>query len=240
MTVLEPSVKLWLKSGKISVIGSGRARLLRAVAENGSITKAAAVMGMSYRHAWGILKHIKVSVGEDIIETTRGGPQGGGAKLTKIGEKILKQYEQNDSEIHRLIKYGPKPALAVDGLIFTADGGIVLIRRKNPPYKGQLALPGGFVEYNETTEDAVLREVKEELGIKCRIIRLVGVYSDPNRDPRHHTVSVVYELEPRSTKYKAGDDAASFEVVSLDDEEVLSGLAFDHWRVVGDTILQKK
>jgi 8-oxo-dGTP diphosphatase len=239
MTMLEPSVKLWLKSGKISVIGSGRARLLRAVAENGSITKAATVMGMSYRHAWGILKNIRDSVGEDVIVTTRGGPHGGGAKLTKTGEKILKQYEQNALEIERLIKYGPKPALAVDGLIFTEDGRIVLIRRKNAPYKGQLALPGGFVEYNETTESAVVREVKEELGIKCRIIRVVGVYSDPSRDPRHHTVSVVYELEPESTNYKAGDDAASFEIISLNDKEILGGLAFDHSRIVGETIKQK-
>ena len=141
-----------------------------------------------------------------------------------------------------MIKYGPRPALAVDGVIFDKSGDIVLIRRKNPPFKGQLALPGGFVENNETTEAAVRREVKEELGIETRIKRLVGVYSEPKRDPRQHIVSVVYELEPLSTNFKAGDDAAEFEIVAIErlTKSGLDALAFDHGKIIADFISQKK
>jgi len=240
--MLTPSVKLWLKKGKLSIIGSGRVRLLRAIEKYGSITKAAKSMNMSYRHAWGIIKKIQDSVGKDIVITTHGGEHGGGAKLTEYGKKILMQYEQHEWEIEKLIKYGPRPALAVDGVIFDKLGDIVLIRRKNSPFKGKLALPGGFVENNETTEAAVKREVKEELGIETRIKRLVGVYSEPKRDPRQHIVSVVYELEPLSTKFKAGDDAAEFEIVPIEvlTKSGLDTLAFDHGKIIADILSKKK
>ncbi len=234
--MLKPYAKLWLKKGQLSVIGSGRARLLRAVAEHGSISKAAKAMGMSYRHAWGIIKQIRTSLGEEVIVTTRGGSSGGGTNLTEFGERILKQYEDNEKGIERLLKYGPKPVLAVDGVIFTERDEIVLIRRGKPPFNGQLALPGGFVEAGETTEQAVVREVQEELGVKSKIKRLVGVYSDPHRDPRHHTISIVYELESLSTKFKAGDDAADYEIIKLSDKNSWSELAFDHTKIIKDAL----
>ena len=235
MTLLKPSAKLWLKKGELSVIGAGRARLLRAISEHGSISKAASATGMSYRHAWGIVKQIRNSIGTEIILTSRGGTQDGGTRLTEIGIKILEQFECYEKEIDRILKYGRQPALAVDGVIFNNEG-LVLISRKNPPYAGKLALPGGFVKYNETTEVAVKREVHEELGIKTEIKQLLGVYSNPTRDPRHHTISVVYELDPLSTKFQAGDDAASFKIISLDDIERLSNLAFDHSEIVNDAL----
>lgn len=238
--MLSPSVKLWLKKGKVSVLGSGRARLLHAVDTHGSITKAAAEMKMSYRHAWGILRQIQRSIGEPVIETMRGGPQGGGARLTERGKEILRQFDDTEVEIKKLIQYGPRPSLAVDGVIFDMDEKLVLIRRKNPPFEGQLALPGGFVENNETTEEAVIREVREELGIKTRIKHMVGVYSDPTRDPRQHTVSVVYALEPMSTKFKAGDDAESYEKVSIDELSGLESIAFDHDNIIADAIKLRK
>ena len=236
--MLSPMVKLWLKKGKISVIGAGRAQLLRAIEEHGSIIKAASAMNMSYRHAWGIIKHIRDTIGTEIVKTTRGGHEGGGARLTKVGRQLLEQFEENQREIDNLLKYGPKPSLAVDGVIFDDDDNLIMIRRKNPPFQGKLALPGGFVENNETTEAAVRREIQEELGIKTKILHLLGVYSDPSRDPRHHIVSVAYELEPLSTKFKAGDDAKSFERISLKkfssiDQE---SIAFDHVKVIKDAI----
>src|SRR5665647_3669905 len=83
------------------------------------------------------------------------------------------------------------PSLTVDILILF-ENRLVLVKRKNPPYQGKFALPGGFVDIGESTEKAVARESFEETGLSVGIIKLVGVYSDPQRDPRGHTVSVCY------------------------------------------------
>ncbi|HDI74746.1 MAG TPA: NUDIX hydrolase, partial [Thermoprotei archaeon] len=82
-----------------------------------------------------------------------------------------------------------RPLLAVDTVILTEDGAIVLIKRSKDPFKGYWALPGGFVEYGETVEEAAIREAFEETGIRIELLALVGVYSDPSRDPRGHIVS---------------------------------------------------
>ena len=98
------------------------------------------------------------------------------------------------------------PGLTTDGVIFK-NNEILLIKRNNDPFKGKWALPGGYVEYGEKVEDAVVREVLEETGIKTKISDLLGVYSDPNRDPRGHTITVVYILEIQGGELKSGDDA---------------------------------
>ena len=79
------------------------------------------------------------------------------------------------------------PKITVDGIIKKGNE-ILLIRRRNIPFKNSWALPGGYLEYNEKTEDAVIREIFEETGLFTEIINLIGVYSDPKRDPRGHTV----------------------------------------------------
>ncbi|MGD1061263.1 MAG: NUDIX hydrolase [Methanomassiliicoccales archaeon] len=122
------------------------------------------------------------------------------------------------------------PNLTVDGVI-VIDGKIVLVKRRRPPFEGKLALPGGFVEYGETVEEAVRREVKEETGLSTRIIRLLGVYSDPARDPRGHTVSIAFVLKAASRKLRSGSDAASVELVDL---AAVPELAFDHSSMVRD------
>ena len=93
--------------------------------------------------------------------------------------------------------------LTVDAII-PYQGKIVVIRRKNEPFKGYYALPGGIVEYGETVEEAVLREVKEETGLDVKIHKLVGVYSDPKRDPRGHFVSICFITLPVGGELKAG------------------------------------
>ena len=84
------------------------------------------------------------------------------------------------------------PLLTTDCVICDQDGRVLLIRRKNEPFKGAYALPGGFVDIGETVEAACRREVLEEAGLTVGELQLVGVYSDPGRDPRGHTVSIAY------------------------------------------------
>jgi len=128
------------------------------------------------------------------------------------------------------------PKLTVDGAIIE-QGKIILIKRKKYPFKGKWALPGGFVEYGERVEDAVLREIFEETGLKAKIKNLVGIYSDPDRDPRCHIVTIVYILEKESGILKAGDDAAEAKFFEL---KQLPKLAFDHDIILKDVIRSVK
>ncbi|MCI0497961.1 MAG: NUDIX hydrolase [Thermoplasmata archaeon] len=130
------------------------------------------------------------------------------------------------------ITNGPSPALTVDGVVLHA-GRVLLVRRGNPPFKGEWALPGGFVEVGETVEEAVVREVLEESGVVSRIVRLVGVYSDPCRDPRGHTVSVAFLLEMVSGEPAGADDAAEAGWFPACDPPPL---AFDHGRILADAL----
>lgn len=122
------------------------------------------------------------------------------------------------------------PWVTVDGLILF-EGKLVAVVRANPPFQGMPALPGGFVELGETTETAAVREVREETGLETRILRLVGVYSDPTRDPRGHTVTVAYAMEAVGGVLKAASDARAIELL---DPNALPSLAFDHAKIVAD------
>jgi 8-oxo-dGTP diphosphatase len=121
------------------------------------------------------------------------------------------------------------PLLTVDALILF-EGKIVLIRRMNPPFKNDFALPGGFVEIGETVEAATAREAKEETGLDISLIKLLGVYSDPARDPRGHTVTICY-LAKGFGKLKAGSDAKDIRLFGFNE---IPKLAFDHNKIVKD------
>jgi len=125
--------------------------------------------------------------------------------------------------------FTPKtPYLTTDGIIELYDGerfcGIVLIARKNPPVG--LALPGGFVDVGERVEDALVREMREETGLDVQIVRLLGIFSDPKRDPRFHTASAVFVACAKGEP-KAGDDAKEAYVYALD-AIPFEKLVFDH------------
>ena len=128
------------------------------------------------------------------------------------------------------------PLLAVDGIVELFDNdnnfkGIVLIERKNAPFG--LAIPGGFVDIGETTEEAVMREIEEETGLEVKTIeRFVGVYSKPDRDPRFHVVSLVYVLRAIGEPI-AKDDAKNVIVVKPTDVEI-EKLVFDHKNILFD------
>ncbi len=119
-------------------------------------------------------------------------------------------------------------ALTVDAAIFTPDGCIV-IRRGFEPFRGSWALPGGFVEYGETVEDAARREALEETGLEIELLQLLGVYSDPTRDPRGHTASIVYIARPTGGTLTAGDDAAETAFATSPSQ---LPMAFDHGEII--------
>jgi 8-oxo-dGTP diphosphatase len=133
----------------------------------------------------------------------------------------------------RLSQMPRGPRLTVDSLTIDAVGRVLLIRRGRPPYEGSWALPGGFVEYGETTEAACMRETREETGLQVEVEGICGVYSRPDRDPRGHTVSVVYRCRPLSGEPVGGDDAA--EARWFDPAELKSiSFAFDHAEIVAN------
>lgn len=224
------NVKLSLERGGRFVLSQGRARLLKLVRERGSISAAAKEMGMSYRHAWGLIQDISEAAGAQVVTSDRGGSSGGGTRLTKAGEDVLDRYMRWEASICRIALYGPKPALTVDGVV-VRNGKVLLVERGREPFKGGWALPGGFVEEGETLELAVEREVLEETGVRAEPISIVGVYSDPGRDPRGHTVSVAYMMRAMGGKAAGGDDAARARWFPL---EELPELAFDHSMIVED------
>lgn len=124
------------------------------------------------------------------------------------------------------------PALTADIIIELADRPerpIVLIERRYPPFGW--AIPGGFVDVGERVEHAAVREAEEETSLSVTLTDLLGVYSDPARDPRSHTASVVYVAEARGTP-KAQDDAKAVGVFTP--AEIPSSLAFDHARILRD------
>ena len=128
------------------------------------------------------------------------------------------------------------PKVTVDAVILE-EGPIVLVKRMNPPFKDMWALPGGFVEYGETVENAVVREAKEETSLEVKIVKLLGVYSDPKRDPRGPSVGVVFICMRKGGQLKADSDAKDVKVFSVDN---LPPLAFDHLKIVTDALLEEK
>ena len=115
------------------------------------------------------------------------------------------------------------PIPTVDVIIEIGSKGVVLIKRKNPPYGW--AIPGGFVDYGESLEQAAVREAKEETSLNVKLVRQFHTYSDPKRDPRHHSISTVYIAKAKGIP-KAKDDALEtgiFDQTNLPDE-----IAFDH------------
>jgi O-acetyl-ADP-ribose deacetylase (regulator of RNase III)/ADP-ribose pyrophosphatase YjhB (NUDIX family) len=127
------------------------------------------------------------------------------------------------------------PFSTVDALI-EINGGIVIIQRSNPPFG--LALPGGFVDYGESLEDAVKREVKEETNLEVTAVKQFHTYSEPQRDPRFHTIGTVFIAQTKGTP-KAGDDARGLEIIKIEDIEK-NNFAFDHQQILSDYLKYRK
>jgi 8-oxo-dGTP diphosphatase len=126
--------------------------------------------------------------------------------------------------------------LTADIIIEYDDGSIVLIRRKKEPFEGLWAIPGGKLEGPETVEETAIRETKEETGLDVELVRLIGVYSAPDRDPRGRFVSVAYVGSPVGGVLAAGSDAKEF----LRTKDFMDAeLAFDHHKILGDYLKSK-
>jgi ADP-ribose pyrophosphatase YjhB (NUDIX family) len=130
---------------------------------------------------------------------------------------------QSEIEIYR------NPIPTVDIIIELEGKGIVLIKRKNPPFGW--AIPGGFVDYGESLEQGAIREAKEETNLEVELVRQFHAYSNPNRDPRHHTISTVY-IGRAKGKPEAKDDALEIGIFSR--ENLPQDIAFDHREILND------
>lgn len=157
-------------------------------------------------------------------------------KFEKFGEKMSFTYEYE------------RPALTVDIVLFDRnpeydqdnETEVLLVKRKNDPFRGSWVFPGGFVEYGERTLEAAFRELKEETSIERRYLSFVGIFDDPNRDPRGWVVSIAYTgiiSEHEKRIIKAGDDAAECRWVNLqeiDNKKYILG--FDHFNILSSAI----
>ena len=128
----------------------------------------------------------------------------------------------------KIVEKYRNPLPTVD-VIIALEQGIVLIRRRNPPYGW--ALPGGFVNYGESLETAAIREAREETSLEVELISQLGAYSDPGRDPRHHSITVVFTARAWGEP-EAADDAAAIGI--FDQDNLPQELAFDHGEILRD------
>lgn len=127
-----------------------------------------------------------------------------------------------------------KPVLAVDVVAIYRNEGIILVKRSHDPYKDHWAIPGGLVEYGETVENAAVREFKEETGLEVKLVKIVGVYSDPSRDPRGHVVSVAFLGIVRDGMLKPSEETKEVKIFKL--HEIPHNLAFDHRKIIFDAL----
>jgi 8-oxo-dGTP diphosphatase len=122
--------------------------------------------------------------------------------------------------------------LTVDAVVIR-NGKILLVKRLWEPFRSCWALPGGFVEYGETTEDACIRELVEETSVKGKIGGLIGVYSDPKRDPRGHTITVAYLVSWILGEGKPSEETKEVKWFSI---KRLPEIAFDHADIIKDAL----
>jgi ADP-ribose pyrophosphatase YjhB (NUDIX family) len=149
------------------------------------------------------------------------------------GKEIL--CPQCGAVVLRYVNPVPTVDIIIEGESETGGKGIVLILRKNDPIAW--ALPGGFVDYGETLEEAAVREAKEETGLKVETISQLHTYSDPHRDPRQHTISTVFTAKAKGLP-RPGDDAVRTGVFA--EKNLPFPLAFDHKKILQDYFALKK
>ncbi len=232
---MEIKFKIWFEYEKRYFFGRGLYELFQKIELTGSILDASKSLKMSYRNAWGKIVKAEKVYGRKLVLRNKG-RKVQKSILTDEARYLMSEYRKYEDVFnHYLRRPYIIPSVAVDGIL-VRDNKVLLVKRKNDPYVGYYALPGGFVEYNETTENAIIREMKEETNLDVKINGIVGVYSDPSRDPRGHVISIVYELDTDDLNFRAGDDAERAEMVDL---KSIPPLAFDHSKIIKDFMIRK-
>ncbi len=151
--------------------------------------------------------------------------------------KVIERCPHCGGEIVRYKNPEPTADVIIETEDEAGEPAVYLIRRKNfPP---GWALPGGFVDYGETVEHAAVREAKEETGLEVELLYLLGVYSDPNRDPRGHRISCVFVAKAVGGTAKAADDAADIRKFPLSALPPDHDIAFDHAKILRDYIKRR-
>ncbi len=135
-------------------------------------------------------------------------------------------------KFHEMFKY--VPMVATDSVVINGKKEILLVKRNHAPYKGRWCLPGGFVEKGETIEKAAMRECFEESGIRTKVVRLIGVYSDPRRDPRGHVVGIPFLLKPLSGKTRPSSETSEARFFPVN--KIPKRLAADHNKIIKDAL----
>jgi 8-oxo-dGTP diphosphatase len=219
------------KDGEI-IVDLQRAQFLKKIAETGSFDQVTEEFGLSPG---------EMKTWLDIIRDAMGGPvitigTSGRVVLTESGKRLLSEFETRSSaaksQVQNLWK---KPWVTTDGIVMIGEQ-IVLIKRGREPFKGMYALPGGIVEYGESVEECVVREIEEETGLKTRVLDLVGVYSAADRDPRGHFVTLAFNLMPIGGRLHGGDDAAEATSFNITD---LPEMAADHQMILSEALLKR-
>jgi len=133
------------------------------------------------------------------------------------------------------------PVPTIDIILFENSNSnkVLLIKRKKDPFKDYFSLPGGFVNEGEKVEDAVRREAEEELLVKVEPIDILGVYSDPHRDPRGHIMSITFIVKIITGELKVGDGVAELKWIEFNNLEKIK-LGFDHLKILSDYETWKK
>jgi 8-oxo-dGTP diphosphatase len=226
----EMECSLSLKRNGQLVLSETDAEVLRLVRDHGTLEQVGKRLGLPTGELAGTLESINRRSMGKLVQMSEEG-----VDLTPEGEDALSTFELKRRMLdEQLLHLWRKPYLTADGVLIEAEK-VLLVRRGREPGKGMLALPGGIVDYGERLEECVVREVEEETGIETKVVRLVGVLSDPDRDPRGHFVTAVFELVRTGGHLKAGDDAAEAGFFPLKD---LPPLAFDHANII-DMALKK-
>jgi 8-oxo-dGTP diphosphatase len=227
MAAYEVECDLSLRRDGELIMGPEGAAVLRSIADGKPIYGTSAALHLSVKRIRRVIDEMERTSGHQLVSRRKGAKAG----LTEEGKELLDIYESHSQVAREQIERRFRnPILTVDGIL-PFEGGIVLVRRGREPGRGRLALPGGIVEYGETVETAVRREFLEETGLTTRVVRLLGVYSDPERDPRGHFISLLFELRYEEGDIRPGDDAAEAVVMPITD---ITDLAFDHGNMVND------
>jgi 8-oxo-dGTP diphosphatase len=224
----EMECNLSLKRNGRLILTEMDAEILRQIHECGTLEQAGKRLGLPVGDLAGSLGSINRRSTIDLVRICEDS-----VDLTPEGEEALRTFDLKrrmlDEQLQHLWR---KPYLTADGVLIETDK-VLLVRRGREPGKGLLALPGGIVNYGERLEECVVREVEEETGIVTEVVRLVGVLSDPERDPRGHFVTAVYELRRIGGVLRAGDDASEIGFFPLNE---LPNLAFDHAHIIEMTL----